>query len=129
LAKLFRNEFHDGFGTWPLAYIPYGGVDFGEIRAVAEAVGDGDDGAFYNAWVGAADRLKAQADIPEITFPWIRFKRLIGSAARTFARHESARFSGIEAGMKEQAAARHPQTGAHSRSWSSSHRLRSMPPP
>lgn len=59
---LFKHELHDEFGLWPLAYIPYGGADFGEIRAVAEAVGDGDDGAFYAAWVAAADRMSAEAD-------------------------------------------------------------------
>ena len=32
---LFRNELHEDFGSWPLAYIPYGGADFGEVRAVA----------------------------------------------------------------------------------------------
>ena len=60
--SLFRNELHEDFGTWPLAYIPYGGADFGEIKAVAEAVGDGDDGAYYEAWNAAGDRLKADAD-------------------------------------------------------------------
>ena len=59
---LFKNELHEDFGTWPLAYIPYGGADFGELRAVAEAVGDGDDNAYYEAWHAAADRLKAEAE-------------------------------------------------------------------
>jgi alpha-beta hydrolase superfamily lysophospholipase len=59
---LFRNELHEDFGTWPLAYIPYGGADFGEVRAVAAAVGDGDDGAFYAAWMSAAKRLEEEAD-------------------------------------------------------------------
>ncbi|MFG1423639.1 alpha/beta hydrolase family protein [Roseixanthobacter liquoris] len=59
---LFKNEFHEDFGTWPLAYIPYGGADFGEVRAVADAVGDGDDGAFHDAFVAAGDRLKGQGD-------------------------------------------------------------------
>ncbi len=61
-TKLFQNELHDIFGTWPLGYIPYGGADFGEVRAVAEAVGDGDDDAFYVAWIDAADRMKAEAE-------------------------------------------------------------------
>ncbi|MGH6920972.1 MAG: alpha/beta hydrolase family protein, partial [Geminicoccaceae bacterium] len=52
---------HDEFGTWPIAYIPYGGADFGEIVAVAQAVGDGDDAAFYEAWMAAGDRLAAEA--------------------------------------------------------------------
>lgn len=59
---LFKNAFHEDFGTWPLAYIPYGGADFGEVRAVADAVGDGDDSAFHDAFVAAGDRLKGQGD-------------------------------------------------------------------
>jgi len=62
LTMLFKNELHEEFGTWPLAYLPYGGADFGEVRAVAEAIGDGDDGAYYEAWNAAGDRLKAEAD-------------------------------------------------------------------
>ena len=45
-----------------LGFIPYGGADFGEIAAVASAVGDGDDAAFYRAWVAAADRLHGEAE-------------------------------------------------------------------
>src|SRR5262249_31947336 len=46
-----------------LAYIPYGGADFGEIRAVADAVGDGDDGAYYDAWNAAGDRMANEGDV------------------------------------------------------------------
>ena len=60
MAPLFRDRLHDDFGTWPLGYIPYGGGDFGEVRAVAAAVGDGDDGAYYAAWNAAGDRLSAE---------------------------------------------------------------------
>lgn len=63
VGRLFENDIHEDFGTWPLGYIPYGGADFGEVRAVAEAVGSGDDGAFYRAWNAAADRLKEEAEI------------------------------------------------------------------
>ena len=59
---LFRNHLHDEFGSWPIAYIPYGGADYGEIAAVAEAIGDGDDAAFHAAWSQAAERLAAQAE-------------------------------------------------------------------
>ncbi len=62
MGLLFRNDLHDEFGTWPLGYIPAGGADFGEVRAVAEAVGDGDDGAFHDAWVAAGDRQAAEAE-------------------------------------------------------------------
>lgn len=59
---IFASPFHNDFGVWPLAYAPYGGADFGEVVAVAEAVGDGDDGAYYEAWMRAGDRLAAEAN-------------------------------------------------------------------
>jgi len=34
---LFPGGLHEDFGTSPFAYIPYGGADFGEIAAVAQA--------------------------------------------------------------------------------------------
>ena len=61
MGLLFKNDLHDEFGTWPLGYIPCGGADFGEVRAVAAAVGDGDDEAFCDAWCAAGDRLAAEA--------------------------------------------------------------------
>lgn len=65
MGLLFKNDLHDEFGTWPLGYIPYGGADFGEVRAVAEAVGDGDDAAFCDAWCAAGDRMAATAAADE----------------------------------------------------------------
>lgn len=62
MGLLFKNDFHDEFGTWALAYISAGGLEYGEILAVAEAVGDGDDSAFYEAWVAAGDRLHVTAE-------------------------------------------------------------------
>lgn len=62
MGLLFKDELHDEFGSWPLAYIPYGGADFGEVQAVGRAVGDGDDGAFHAAWVAAAERIAAEAE-------------------------------------------------------------------
>ena len=61
MGLLFKDDLHDEFGTWPLGYIPTGGADYGEVRAVAAAVGDGDDAAFCDAWCAAADRLAAEA--------------------------------------------------------------------
>jgi hypothetical protein len=55
MGLIFKDDFHDEFGTWPIGYIPYGGADFGEILAVAQAVGGGDDAAFYDAWTAAGD--------------------------------------------------------------------------
>ncbi|OYD83470.1 alpha/beta hydrolase family protein [Azospirillum brasilense] len=62
MTTLFHDALHEDFGTWPIAYISYGGADFGEIKAVAEAIGDGDDGAYYDAWNAAGDRLTHEAD-------------------------------------------------------------------
>jgi len=39
MGVLFGDGFLDGFGTWPLGYIRYGGPDFGEFTAVAKAIG------------------------------------------------------------------------------------------
>lgn len=60
---LFKDPLHDEFGTWPLAYIPYGGADFGEVQAIGAAVGDGDDGVFHAAFLEAADRITAEAEL------------------------------------------------------------------
>lgn len=60
-GALFADPFHDEVGTWILGYTPYGGGDYGGVAAVAAAVGDGDDGAFFDAWVAAGDRLVAEA--------------------------------------------------------------------
>lgn len=57
MTRLFNDALHEQLGTWPLGYIPYGGADFGEVRRIAEVVGDGDDHAFHAAWTDAADRL------------------------------------------------------------------------
>jgi predicted alpha/beta-fold hydrolase len=64
-GQLFSDEFHNEFGTWMLGYTPYGGGDYGDIAAVAAAVGDGDDTAFYDAWVAAGDRLHVGAAVAE----------------------------------------------------------------
>jgi alpha-beta hydrolase superfamily lysophospholipase len=62
MGLAFKNDLHDEFGTWPAAYIPYGGADLGEILAIGRAVGDGDDSAFHEAWMAAGDRLAAEAE-------------------------------------------------------------------
>jgi hypothetical protein len=64
-GQLFSDEFHNEFGTWMLGYTPYGGGDYGDVLAVAAAVGDGDDTAFYDAWVAAGDRLHEEAAAAE----------------------------------------------------------------
>lgn len=60
MGLIFKDDLQDSL-TWAAGYTPYGGADFGEIVAVARAVGDGDDNAFNNAWVEAGDRLVERA--------------------------------------------------------------------
>lgn len=64
MAPLFQDEFLNGLGTWALGYIPYGGSDYGEVTAVAAAVGNGDGGedAFYTEWLAAGDRHVSEAE-------------------------------------------------------------------
>jgi alpha-beta hydrolase superfamily lysophospholipase len=61
MGVLFKDELQDAFGTWALGYIPFGGADYGEVQAVARTVGDGDNTAFYDAWIKAGDRLAESA--------------------------------------------------------------------
>jgi alpha-beta hydrolase superfamily lysophospholipase len=62
MGLIFQQPLHDEFGRWPLAYIRTGGLEMGEILAIARTVGDGDDAAFHAAWTAAGDRLSAAAD-------------------------------------------------------------------
>jgi pimeloyl-ACP methyl ester carboxylesterase len=62
MGLIFKDDQHDEFGRWALAYSPYGGADFGEIMAVADAVGEGDDSSFYQAWASAGDRFVEEAE-------------------------------------------------------------------
>ncbi len=62
VSGIFKNDFLNGFGTWSLGYIPFGGIDYGEIQGVALATGDGDEGAYYEAWMNAGNRFVAEAD-------------------------------------------------------------------
>jgi alpha-beta hydrolase superfamily lysophospholipase len=42
--------------------MPYGGIDHGELLAVAKTVGEGGDSLYHDTWAAAADQLKAEAD-------------------------------------------------------------------
>lgn len=61
MGLLFQNDLQDEFGQWPLGYISAGGPEFGVIAAVAQAVGAGDDAAYYTEWVAAGDARTAAA--------------------------------------------------------------------
>ena len=59
--QLFKDAFQNDFGTSAFGYTPYGGPDVGEITAVAEAIGAGDDDVYYRECMSAGDRLAAEA--------------------------------------------------------------------
>jgi alpha-beta hydrolase superfamily lysophospholipase len=61
-GRFFADRFLDGFGTWMLGYTPYGGGDVGDVIAVADAVGEGGEDDFYEAWVAAGDRAATDAE-------------------------------------------------------------------
>ena len=56
MGLLYKDELLDTFGAWPLAYIPYGGPDFGEIAAVAKASATAATKRSMQRWVAAGDR-------------------------------------------------------------------------
>ncbi|MFT4436518.1 alpha/beta hydrolase family protein [Caballeronia sp. 15715] len=70
MVAIFKDALHDQLGTWPLGYIPYGGADCGEIEAIAQAVGGGDDTAFHDAWTAAADRMMEHGQRAEAAGHW-----------------------------------------------------------
>lgn len=65
MSKIFSDVLHEQLGTWPIAYIPYGGADFGEVRSIAEAIGNGNDDSFHAAWTAAADRMMNEGHVAE----------------------------------------------------------------
>ena len=82
MGVLFQDGFLDGFGTWPLAYIPYGGPDFGELAPVAKAVGRGDASAYYAAWIAAGDRAVAAAKSADKSRPQAERARAVPKGKR-----------------------------------------------
>ncbi|WP_322049432.1 alpha/beta hydrolase family protein [Paraburkholderia sp. J67] len=70
MSAIFKDELHEQLGTWPLAYIPYGGADYGEVEAIARTIGDGDDSLFYDAWSAAADRMMVDGRQAETQGHW-----------------------------------------------------------
>lgn len=100
--KIFEDPLHEQLGTWPIAYIPYGGADFGEIESVATAVGHGDDEAFYLAWTRAADRLHAEARSAEARGHPASARALYLKAACFFGKSYHAHFgSPVDARVHE----------------------------
>lgn len=60
MGFFFKDDLQDAL-TWAGGYIPYGAADLGEIKAVAQTVGDGDAGTFNQVWVEAGDRIVERA--------------------------------------------------------------------
>jgi hypothetical protein len=60
MGSIFKSDFHEEC-TWLIAYIPCGGLDFGDIQAVGKAIDEGDDSAFYEAWIAAGDKFATEA--------------------------------------------------------------------
>lgn len=85
MGLLFDNELFDGFGCWPLAYIPYGGADAGEVVAVAKAVGAGGAAAYYQAWMDAGDRQARQAEAALARGAWHSARALFLKASCSYA--------------------------------------------
>src|ERR1700722_19300313 len=63
--QLFSDPLHNEFAVGALAYTRYGGLTAGELAALGQAVGDGNDDAFYTAFLGAGDRFVAAAEAKE----------------------------------------------------------------
>jgi alpha-beta hydrolase superfamily lysophospholipase len=62
MGLFFKDDLHDEFGRWPVAYIAAGGAELEEIQVIAREVGDGDDSDFHRCWSAYADRLAAEAE-------------------------------------------------------------------
>ncbi|KAA0970565.1 alpha/beta fold hydrolase [Aureimonas fodinaquatilis] len=62
MGLIFKQDFHDDFASWLFAYIRTGGPEIGEMLQVAKAVGDGDDGDYYECWSDLGDRLVQDAE-------------------------------------------------------------------
>ena len=81
---LYQNALFDDLASLALAYIPYGGIDFGEAVAIASAVGTGDASAFFKAWSSAADRRAEQAQQAESAAAMVKSARALLFKAACF---------------------------------------------
>ena len=54
MGLIFKDKLHDEFGSWPLAYIPYGGADFGECLVTVRQITPGDPDSWHRAWTATA---------------------------------------------------------------------------
>jgi pimeloyl-ACP methyl ester carboxylesterase len=61
----FADPLHEQFASWILGFAPYGGGDVGEVAYLATQVAEGDDGSFFEAFSGYAQRLIVEGDAAE----------------------------------------------------------------
>lgn len=61
MGRYFENDLFDEFASVALGYTASGGPDPGLLAGVGGVVGDGDAGAFHDAWVAAGDAFLAEA--------------------------------------------------------------------
>ncbi len=59
---MFTDPLHDEFASWALGFAPYGGADVGEVQLLATQVKPGDDGSFFDAFFGLAQRRIDEGD-------------------------------------------------------------------
>ena len=65
-AVFFQDPLFEDFATsFGLGLASHGGSEPGEIQATCALIRDGDDGSWYQAWCGTADRLVSGAETSE----------------------------------------------------------------
>jgi alpha-beta hydrolase superfamily lysophospholipase len=66
LSIFFRDPLFEDFATsFGLGLASSGGSEPGEVQATCSTIKEGDDGSWYDAWRGAADRLAAAGEESE----------------------------------------------------------------
>ncbi|WP_137180064.1 S9 family peptidase [Roseomonas sp. AR75] len=61
MGLFFHDALQDEFACWALGYTASGGIDVGLLAAVGRQVGKGDSAAYWQAWMAAGERLRAEA--------------------------------------------------------------------
>jgi dienelactone hydrolase len=62
MGRYFDNDLFDEFAAFLVGYTASGGPDLGLLAGVGAVVGNGDAGAFHDAWVAAGDAFLAEAE-------------------------------------------------------------------
>lgn len=62
MSTFFADPLHQQFAEWAIGFAPYGGIDYGELQAIAAKVKPADDGSYFDALNGFAQRRIDEAD-------------------------------------------------------------------